>query len=70
MPYKILLEDRIETKKNHPCGANSFMVSRTGMDFLITCQGCQKDIWISRQKLEKRIKKIIRNGMELDKSEW
>ncbi len=70
MPYRILIDDELETKKNHPCGANRFKVERTGMDFLITCLNCEKDIWISRQKLEKRIKKIIRKGIELDKTEW
>ncbi len=70
MPYKIMLGDTIETKKNHPCGSYQFKVERTGMDFLITCLGCEKDIWINRQKLEKRIKKIYRNDMELAKSEW
>ncbi len=70
MPYKIMLGDKIKTKKKHPCGSDQFMVERTGMDFLITCLGCQKDIWINRQKLEKRIKKIYRNDTELAKSEW
>lgn len=70
MPYKILVNDRIETKKNHPCGSREFKVERTGMDFLIICMKCEKDIWISRQKLEKRIKKIYRNDTELNREEW
>lgn len=70
MPYKINIGDKIQTKKNHPCGANEFTVVRTGMDFIIECENCKKDIWINRQKLEKRIKKIYRNDIELDKSEW
>ncbi|HKL10404.1 MAG TPA: DUF951 domain-containing protein [Clostridia bacterium] len=52
--------DLITTKKNHPCGGNVFEIVRTGMDFRIKCQKCQKEIWIPRVKLEKRIKKVER----------
>ncbi len=70
MPYKIELGDIIETKKKHPCGSFSFEIVRTGMDFIIHCTSCSKDIWIKREKLEKRIKSIKRNGIILDKSEY
>ena len=45
-------------KKNHPCGANKFLVLRIGMDFKIKCQGCGHEIMSSRSNIEKRIKKI------------
>ena len=32
--------DTIQTKKPHPCGANTFEVLRVGMDFRIRCTGC------------------------------
>lgn len=51
----------VETKKPHPCGSKEFKIVRTGMDFRMECLGCGKEIWISRPKLEKRIKKIQRN---------
>lgn len=70
MPYKLFVEDIIETKKNHPCGSNKFKIVRTGMDFVIECSSCGKSIWISRVKLEKRITKLYRNGNEVDKSLW
>jgi hypothetical protein len=52
--------DIIETRKNHPCGNNIFEIMRTGMDFRIKCIKCNKQIWIPRVKLEKRIKKVER----------
>ncbi len=70
MPYKIELGDIIETKKQHPCGSKKFEVTRTGMDFRMKCFICEKEIWIKREKLEKRIKKIFRDGVQLDKSEY
>jgi hypothetical protein len=52
--------DRVVTKKPHPCGNNEFIITRTGMDFRMRCTKCQKEIWISRVKLEKRIKRIVK----------
>lgn len=61
MPIDLKLGDVIETRKQHPCGNNRFEIVRTGMDFRIKCLKCNKQIWISRAKLEKRIKKIERD---------
>lgn len=61
------VKDIIETKKKHPCGNSRFEIMRTGMDFRIKCLKCEKQIWISRPNLQKRVKKIIRDGLELEK---
>lgn len=52
--------DVLEMKKNHPCGANRFLVLRSGMDFKIRCMGCGHEVMLPRVKAEKNIKKIIR----------
>ena len=41
--------DVIQTKKQHPCGANRFDVLRVGMDFKIRCQGCGREIMLPRE---------------------
>ena len=51
--------DTLEMKKNHPCGAKTFRVLRTGTDVRIQCTGCGRDVTVERLKLEKSIKKII-----------
>jgi len=67
MPLKLQVGDIIKTKKTHPCGSNQFEITRVGMDFRIKCQKCQKEIWIPRVKLEKRIKEVTRNDEKIDK---
>jgi hypothetical protein len=67
MPLNLAVGDIITTKKNHPCGSHDFQVMRVGMDFRIKCTGCDKQIWIERRNLEKRIKKVLRDGEQLDK---
>ncbi|WP_432662030.1 DUF951 domain-containing protein [Wukongibacter baidiensis] len=60
MAMDLRVGDIIETRKQHPCGNNKFEIVRTGMDFRIKCIKCEKQIWIPRVKLEKRIKKVER----------
>jgi len=67
MPLKLEIGDRITTKKPHPCGSNTFVIMRVGMDFIIKCDKCEKEIWIPRVKIEKRIKEIVRNGEKIPK---
>lgn len=56
--------DTLLMKKKHPCGADSFSVLRIGMDFKIRCIGCGHEVMAPRVKIEKNIKKIIRNDGE------
>lgn len=56
----IRVGDRLLMKKNHPCGSNTFTVTRIGMDFKLVCDGCKHEIMIPRKKAEKGIKKVIR----------
>jgi|LGVE01.1.fsa_nt_gb hypothetical protein len=67
MPLNLLVGDVITTKKNHPCGSYDFEIMRAGMDFRIKCKGCDKQIWIERRNLEKRVKKVHRDGEVLTK---
>ena len=52
--------DKLLMKKQHPCGNNEFLVLRSGMDFKLKCSKCGHEIMVARNKIEKSIKKIIR----------
>ena len=52
--------DILTMKKKHPCGSDSWTVLRIGADFKIRCNGCGHEIMNPRSKVEKNIKKIIR----------
>jgi len=53
--------DKIEMKKNHPCGKNSvvFTVVRTGADIKIKCDNCGREVMLPRLKTEKMIRRLI-----------
>ncbi len=57
---EINIGDRLVMKKAHPCGNNTFRVTRIGMDFKLVCEGCRHEIIIPRVKAEKNLKKIIK----------
>lgn len=51
--------DKLEMKKQHPCGGKVFTVLRAGMDFKIRCDKCGREVMVPRKKIEKNIKRII-----------
>ena len=51
--------DRIEMKKQHPCGCKTFELLRVGMDFKIKCEGCGREVMVPRKQVEKNIKKVL-----------
>ena len=54
------LGDIVRMKKPHPCGANEWLIVRTGMDFRLKCLGCGHEIMAPRRKVEKSIRKVIK----------
>ena len=50
--------DTLEMKKKHPCGGDLFAVVRVGSDVRIICKTCGRDMTMSREKLEKAIKRV------------
>ena len=56
----IRLGDRLLMRKPHPCGSNEFTVTRTGADIRIKCSGCGREVMLDRVRLEKNIKKVMR----------
>ncbi len=56
----IRVGDILEMKKQHPCGANTFTVLRSGADFKLKCSGCGHEVMVTRVKAEKSIKKVLR----------
>ena len=53
--------DTLIMKKPHPCGDNRMFVIRSGADFKLRCVKCSREFIIPRSKIEKNIKKVVRN---------
>ena len=57
----ISVGDRVEMKKQHPCGCKTFEILRVGMDFKIKCEKCGREVMAPRAKIEKNSKKYAKN---------
>ena len=57
--------DIVRLKKPHPCGNSTFAVLRVGMDFRIRCTKCGREVMVPRSKIEKNIKKVVREALPL-----
>lgn len=55
----LVLNDRVELKKQHPCGGRTWKVLRVGMDIKLRCETCGHEMMLPRSKAEKAIKKIL-----------
>ena len=50
---------KVIKKKQHPCGANEWEITRIGADIKIKCLNCNRTILIPRIDFNKKLKKII-----------
>ena len=50
---------KVIMKKQHPCGANEWEITRVGADIKIKCLNCNRTILIPRIDFNKKLKKII-----------
>lgn len=57
---KLNVGDVVRLRKPHPCGSLDWKITRTGMDFRIECLKCNHQTWITRIKLERNIKLILK----------
>ena len=60
----ISVGDLIKTRKQHPCGSDEWVITRTGADVKIKCQGCGRIVMLERGDFEKRVKKILKAAEE------
>ena len=59
---KYYVGDIVQMKKGHPCGTNRWKVLRTGVDFMMQCEGCGHKVLIGRPKFEKAVKVVLQEG--------
>ena len=46
------LNQRVELKKQHPCGGKVWTVLRVGMDIKLRCERCGHELMLPRSKAE------------------
>ena len=56
--------DRVELKKQHPCGGKIFRILRVGSDVRIVCETCLRVLTLDRVKFERAIKQFLKKESE------
>ena len=59
MPMQLNVGDIVKLKKPHPCGGYNWEILRIGADFRIKCTTCDRQVWLPRSEVERRIKEVI-----------
>lgn len=54
---ELRIGDRVELRKQHPCGSKTWQIFRVGMDIKLRCETCGHELMLPRSKAEKAIKK-------------
>ena len=53
------LNDKVETKKPHPCGGKLWQIVRTGADYKIKCLTCGRIVMLTPDELQKRVRRVV-----------
>lgn len=61
MKIEYALNDDVIMKKNHACGTNLWVITRTGADIKIKCKNCGREIMMDRLEFQKKLKKVIKS---------
>ena len=69
--HQVLSSNKPENSENQKQEKNEennkqFLVLRIGMDFRLKCQGCGHEVMLPRLKAEKNIRKIFRDGENIN----
>jgi hypothetical protein len=59
MDEKLNVGDIVRLKKQHPCGGYDWEIMRIGTDFRIKCITCDRQIWLPRREVMRRVTKIV-----------
>ena len=59
MVLRIDIGNRVQLRKQHPCGSDEWIVERVGIDIGLLCEGCGRRVLLPREDFFKRLKKII-----------
>ena len=56
---RLEIGDLVQMRKPHPCGSDKWVVTRTGADVKIRCEGCGRVVMLDRVEFEKRVRTVL-----------
>ncbi len=56
---QIFVGDVIQSRKPHPCGSDTWTITRTGADIKMKCNGCGRIVMLDRDSFLRRRKALL-----------
>lgn len=57
--------DVVKMKKEHPCGTNEWEITRVGVDFVLKCVKCGRQVMIPRIKFERAVRAVLHSTKDV-----
>lgn len=61
-PMTLHVDDVVQMRKTHPCGGDTWRITRIGADIGIRCLTCSRKVMLPRTEFERRVKRIIQSA--------
>lgn len=65
MAIEYQLNDVVQLKKPHACGANEWRIIRLGMDIRVKCEKCSHSVLIPRVKFNRLVRKKLSSAKDM-----
>jgi hypothetical protein len=59
MMQDVQVGDRVQMRKQHPCGSDEWLIYRIGADIGLRCTGCDRRVMLARRVFNKRLKRVM-----------
>jgi hypothetical protein len=67
-PLDLHLGDVVQMRKQHPCGGDTWCVTRLGAEIGIRCLTCERKVLLPRSTFERRVKRFVKRATPPDAS--
>ncbi len=61
-PLALYLDDVVVLRKPHPCGGDTWRITRLGADIGLVCVTCARRVLVPRAALERDLKRFVERG--------
>lgn len=58
-PLVLYVGDKVQLRKQHPCGGDTWQIVRIGADIGIRCLTCGRRVLLPRAEFERRVKRFV-----------
>ena len=58
-PLELQVGERIQMRKTHACGGDTWRIVRVGAEIGMRCETCDRKVFLARSEFERRLKQRL-----------